>query len=111
MPATEFHPGDACYCRVYIHPAVDNPFTILPLFVVLEIQDTYFFAPSFSAGVMDYYTVDFSGNTDVHHVVLPEFTWPDYSGEPIHARWFAAVTDTDVKYIIAGIDTFDFSWE
>lgn len=107
MPATMFHAGEACYCRLTV---CNSTFDVIPdalVFVILEIVGQYFFAPGFSG--LDAYRIDLPPDETVIDVI-PVFTWPDSGCGAGTAAWYAAVTDPDITMILGAMDMFGFGW-
>ncbi len=111
MPRTSFSPGDDCYCKVKI-TASRVGFIDYPLFVVLDIAENYFFAPTFSG--FDYY--DFKGNAFAigpktkEVTVFENITWPSGVGNFDGAMWYAAFTNPEMTEIYGGLGTYTFGW-
>ncbi len=110
MPDTTYAPGDSCSCRVSVCNASGNVLSNYPLFVILDVFGTYFFAPSF--GSFDHYLGQYPnfpvGETVV--TVLPDFSWPDGAGNVSGIIWYAALTDPDIKELFGDMDTWTFGW-
>ncbi|MBN1356169.1 hypothetical protein JXA40_07865 [bacterium] len=107
MPAHEFHPGDLCGCRAIVCNAEDTLLTGYPLFVILDVYGSYFFAPGFNA--LDFYSVNFHpGETSLD--VIPLFIWPENAGSARDILWYAALTDPDITVIYGTMDTWRFGW-
>lgn len=78
-----------------------------PLFVILDIVGSYYFAPGFSS--FEYYSMTFApGETEV--TVLPEFVWPAGAGVFSGAKWYGALTDPDITGLVGDLGMFEFSW-
>ena len=107
MPLTSYGPGDLCYCEVDVCNPTDIPESELPIFVILDVFGSLFFAPDFSD--FNYYNpVLIPGFTTLH--VLPEFTWPAGTGEAEGILWYAGITGADMQYLIGDVDIFSFGW-
>ncbi|MBN1878605.1 hypothetical protein JW823_00665 [bacterium] len=107
MPSHYFRAGDDVYCRVAVCNSEPVTMTSAPVFVILELAGSYFFAPGFS--VFDLYVMDLEpGETVIE--VLPPFTWPEGTGPFDDACWYAAVTDRDITIILGVLDIFRFGW-
>ncbi|MBN1880523.1 hypothetical protein JW823_10465 [bacterium] len=111
MPSNVFHPGDDCWCYVYVsNPDLSATGTDIPLFVILDVYGQFFFAPEFNG--FSFYTID-----DLHAAesfmfeVLPVFTWPQNAGNISGIFWYAAMTNSAVTELIGTLDTFEFGWE
>jgi len=112
MPSHSFQVNDACACNVLVNNNSGTQLTGYPLFVLLQIFDSYFWAPSFSTDI-DSYLDDYSsfpeGETEIY--VLPYFIWPSDVGQMSEAMWIAALTNPDVTEIYGSWDTWEFGWK
>jgi hypothetical protein len=107
MPSSEFGPGDPCSCTVTVCNLTGSVLNGYPLFVVLDVYGSYFFAPDFSG--FAYYQMEFgSGITSVQ--VLPEFEWPAGAGTANDILWYAALTDPGISQLYGSWDSFGFGW-
>ncbi|MBN1355090.1 hypothetical protein JXA40_02355 [bacterium] len=110
MPSDMYHRGDLCYCRVTVCNRTGSVISDHPLFVILDIYGSFFFAPSFSD--YDNYLTDFfefpEGETVVE--VIPAFTWPEGSGTASGILWYAAMTDPAITRLFGEMDTWEFGW-
>jgi len=106
MPSTHYYSGDTCYCNV----KVENSQAISghPLFVVLNVYGSYFFAPSFSP-FLDYYNQYFSPpSTTVQ--VLPSFSWPYSAGNASNIHFYSCVTNPGISQLVSNLADFSFGW-
>lgn len=110
MPAHSFAPGDPCACSATVCNASASPIANYPLFVLLEIAGTYYFAPSFTAydNYADIYTSFPVGETPVE--VIPEFAWPNGAGSFNGCMFYGALTDPGITALFGTMDSFFFSW-
>jgi hypothetical protein len=107
MPSHEFQPLDLCYCDVTVCNLSPNILAETPVFVILDIFGSYFFAPSFTD--FDYYEMDIQpGETVIE--VLPEFVWPSGAGTLSGAMWYAAMTDPGITELVGELGIFTFGW-
>ncbi|MBN1552198.1 agmatine deiminase family protein [bacterium] len=107
MPRTFYSPGDSCACRLTLCNPENLHYNRIPVFAILDVYGTYFFAPSFSE--FDHYIVDLHpGLTEIQ--VLQEFTWPENAGNGNGIVWYAAMTDADITHILGDMDTWSFGW-
>jgi hypothetical protein len=107
MPLEHYVPGNTCYCRVTVTNHVQDLVDYYLLFVILDISNSYFFAPSFSD--FDYYNRTFPpGETVVE--IIPEFSWPPGCGSLSDARFYAAFTDAGITRIVSNLAVFTFGW-
>ncbi|MBN1295925.1 right-handed parallel beta-helix repeat-containing protein [bacterium] len=107
MPALYFSPGDSFFCNVIIH----NPETLIypdiPVFMILDVAGTLFFAPGFTG--FDRYTRSIiPGKNTV--IVLPPFTWPAGCGTASGIRWYAGMTNHAMTELFGSFDTVQFGW-
>ena len=108
MPDCLFSPGDTCWCSVIILNRSDETYSDIPLFVILDVYDTFFFAPKF--GQFGYYTIQLEpGEKEIE--VLPEFRWPDDVAPASGIIWYAAMTDPDITQLWGEMDSFPFGWQ
>ncbi len=110
MPDTMFYTGSLCMCTVTVTNDTGGALTDHPLFVILDVYGSYFFAPSFSA--YDNYLSDYpsfaSGDTEV--TVIPEFNWPNGAGSATDIIFYAAITDPGINGLYSNLDTWTFGW-
>ena len=108
MPSDYYRAGDPCACKVFVcnpdTPAYEN----VPLFVILDVFGTYFFAPAFNE--FDYYTIDSLLQGIFEQEVLPTFSWPEGAGSADGIYWYAAMTDADISELLGEMDSFEFGW-
>ncbi len=109
MPSSDYHPGDTCYCNVYLCNTTQETHVNTPIFVVLDVYGNYFFAPSFSETEADHYTRDVQPGRDVIEV-LQVFTWPENAGSAENIIWYAAMTNQEMTELWGEMDMFTFSW-
>ena len=107
MPSSEFAPGDICACHLYICNPGSTTLSNVPVFALLDVYGSYFFAPDFSS--FNHYTEDISPGT-THITVLPTFSWPENAGAASGIRWYAAMTDADITTLIGNLGQFEFGW-
>ena len=79
-----------------------------PLFVILDVFGTYYFAPGF--GEYDFYDILFPSRQTRDVAVLPEFTWPSGGGSVEGIIWFAALTNPEMTEMFGEMGIFDFGW-
>jgi hypothetical protein len=107
MPGHYFTPGDICACSVLLCNPTAKTMVSIPVFVILDVYGTLFFAPGFSA--FDSYTVDVPPGPS-HVTVLPEFIWPEHAGTADGVLWYAAMTNPDMTALVGTFSTWSFSW-
>ena len=107
MPSTDCGPGDTCSCTLTICNPGTTTYPAVPVFAVLDVYGSYFFAPSFST--FDHYIRDVApGTTQLD--VLPGFTWPSGAGNAQNILWYAAMTNAEMTTLFGDLDTFTFGW-
>jgi len=107
MPGDDYGPGDVCYLHVHICNPTTETYPNVPVFTILDVYGTFFFAPSFTA--FDHYTMDIlPGMTPLE--VLPPFSWPDNAGNASGIIVYAAMTDEGIMQLFGDLDTFSFGW-
>ncbi len=107
MPATYFKPGDTCECRLTVCNPENEPWTDIPIFVLLDVFGTYYFAPDFNE--FGYYNQEIPPGESVIQVV-PVFTWPPDTGAGEGLIWYAAMTDPEITTLFGEMDSWTFSW-
>ncbi len=110
MPAKVFFPGDTCSCIVTVCNATGSILRDHPLFVVLDVYGTYFFAPSFTSydNYLNTYPAFEPGITGI--TVLDEFTWPAGCGDHNGIKFYSALTDPGISQIVGDMGTWEFGW-
>jgi len=101
-----FCPGDICY----LDAIVCNPEAAVynPLWIILEVEGMFWFAPSWSEEV-DYYMEQPIPNGWSTWEILPAFTWPNVEGQYMGARFWGAITTTEYQ-ILGQYDMYEFGW-
>ena len=111
MPSHMFHPGDRCNCYAVVCNVEAAPLKGYPLFVILDVYGSYFFAPSFNQ-TFDYYLPQYPefapGETRVE--VLGDFNWPEGVDDLDGIVWYGALTDPEITDIFGVWSTFEFGW-
>jgi Subtilase family/Fervidolysin N-terminal prodomain len=107
MPSMDFTQGDSCYCDVTICNPGSETYESVPVFVILDVYGSYFFAPSFSD--FDYYTQTvYPGKSMIN--VIPAFSWPGNVGSATNIMWYAAMTDSAITQLFGELGMFTFGW-
>jgi hypothetical protein len=107
MPSDFFRPGEPCACRVFVCNPDVQTYESVPVFVILDVFGSYFFAPGF--GDFDYTIMDVeTGETELE--VLPEFPWPDGAGSVNGVNWYAAMTNEAITALFGEMDMWTFGW-
>jgi len=111
MPSHMFAPGDSCGCIARVCNAEGIVIESYPLFVILEVYGSYFFAPSFDP-VFDSYLEQHRyfdiGTTEI--VVIPTFLWPVGVGSANGINWYSALTDPEITQLFGEMDSWTFGW-
>ena len=107
MPSFNYSPGMTCSCQAVVCNAEGYDLSGYPLFIILQVDDQYFFAPEFND--FGFYDRDFSQGAS-HILVLPEFKWPSGAGSFQGAQWLGALTNPEMTEIFGQLGSFEFSW-
>ncbi|MCD4653109.1 hypothetical protein K8T06_04165 [bacterium] len=107
MPSDYFRGGDDFYVDVYLCN-VDGVEYELPLFVILDVMGTMFFAPSF--GAYDNYIVTLAANGLTRVEVLPLFPWPSDVGSVSGINFYAGMTNSQMSELFGDYDVETFGW-
>ncbi|MBN1356478.1 hypothetical protein JXA40_09495 [bacterium] len=107
MPAVYFRAGDPCGCKVYLCNPESGKYPGLPLFVILDVYGSMYFAPSFDA--FDYYSIDLEpGRYELG--IIKQFPWPEGAGSATGIVWIAGMTDPGITRLIGEMDIWEFGW-
>lgn len=107
MPSALFAEGDVCYCHVQVCNPGSESLGTLPVFVILDVYGSYFFAPGFTS--FDHYSYEIiPGQQTIE--VLPPFEWPADTGSASDIRWYAGITDAGVTTLVGNYGLFTFGW-
>ncbi|MBN1355380.1 S8 family serine peptidase [bacterium] len=107
MPKEYYAAGDICYCDVIICNPTSSIYTNTPVFVILDVYGTCFFAPSYST--YDYYVRNvYPGRALIN--VLPRFNWPAGAGSASGIVWYAGMVTPDMTEMIGAMGMFTFGW-
>ena len=112
MPSEIFKAGDMCNCHAILCNAEGHTISGYPLFVLLDVYGSYFFAPSFNETFDNYlaaYPSFSEGTTDIE--VLPDFEWPENAGSINGILWYGAMTTPEMTDLFGTMGTFQFGWE
>ncbi|MBN1295418.1 PQQ-binding-like beta-propeller repeat protein, partial [bacterium] len=108
MPAHHFTWTDSCSCTVDICNPGSTALTHIPLFVLLDVYGTFYFAPGFTE-TPTWYTVNpVPGWSE--HIVLPEFEWPYGTSTAEGLMWYAAMTNQEITSLLGDMSTWQFGW-
>ncbi len=108
MPDHHFSPGEACSLAVDICNPSDDVYDGIPLFVLLDVYGSYYFAPSFGQA-FDHFTINVIPG--MHQLeVLPEFAWPDNAGSASGILFHSAMTNPEMTELMGGMSTWSFGW-
>jgi hypothetical protein len=106
MGADYFCPGDT----IFLSAQLCNPeqTQYLPLWVILEVEGMFWFAPTWS-DTIDYYISDPIPAGWSTKEIIPEFVWPNVEGAYHGANFWGAITTPE--YQILGLyDMYTFGW-
>lgn len=107
MPRSDFAEGDLCYCDVAICNTAATTIEKVPVFVILDVFGSMYFAPLFDD--YSYYVLDIEPGLHTMRV-LEEFPWPSGVGKAEGIRWYAAMTDFEVTKLYGDYAVFSFGW-
>ena len=106
IPNAQPYPGDEFICGLDICNPTIITMENMHVFVLIEIHDTFLFAPGFSD--FDYYQITISpGITSIE--VIPPFTWPSGFGSG-DLYFHAAAFDQDITGWFGAIATSRIFW-
>ena len=108
-PDSPFHAGDAFYLNVRICNHLDHSMNGFPLFVILEIEGTFWFAPGWTSSA-DCYTGNYPSGLS-NRIVIQAFSWPDHAGTYQGAVFWCALTNPSVTDILGNYDFWEFGWD
>ncbi|MBN1551842.1 amidohydrolase family protein [bacterium] len=108
MPSNDFGPGDPCALEAHICNPSGITYINYPLFVILDIYGTYYFAPSYSS--YDYYTLAELPPGLLVKTIIPEFPWPDNVGSADNILVYGAMTTKDFSQLFGNYGFFSFGW-
>ncbi|HPQ41425.1 MAG TPA: hypothetical protein PLV45_13710 [bacterium] len=109
MPLTRYRVGDTCYCRILLCNPGPKTYIALPVFVILDVYGSLFFAPTFAE--YDHYTIDSFPEGQRTVEVLPPFEWPEGAGSATGIMFYAGMTDQAITELLGDYDVFTFGWE
>jgi hypothetical protein len=102
-----FCEGNTCY----LIAKTCNPGSprFLPLFVILDVEGSYWFAPSWSQQVDYYLEIINTGWNEKS--IISAFTWPHIDGAYDGAVFWGAMTNTEMSELMGDYDMFNFGWD
>ncbi len=107
-PSDYFKAGDNFYLNVQICNTLGHGMDAVPLFVILEVNGSFWFAPNWEQ-TPEYISTDLAVGINTQ-VIIPEFTWPRDVGSFSGAVFWAALTNLSVTEIIGDYDRWVFGW-
>jgi len=107
-PATYFRPDDEFYLNLEICNNLMHIMTDIPIFVILEVQGNFWFAPGWTQTV-DYYQEDLPVALTEKLIINP-FLWPENAGSFNGAVFWSAITNPALTNILGDIGVWEFSW-
>jgi hypothetical protein len=108
MPAHFYGPGDPCSLTAYICNPGQFMINSAPIFVILDVLGSYYFAPSFSEWGDHYVKTLAPGVSTL--VVLPTFNWPSGAGSFSGARFWGAQTNAAMNELVGNLASWEFGW-
>jgi parallel beta-helix repeat protein/predicted outer membrane repeat protein len=108
MPSHYFKQGDVCGCDMYLCNPEQITHSDIPLFVILEVNGEYLFAPSFTEN--DHYIILelLPGLTPME--IIPEFAFPEGAGSATGITWYAGMTNSSMTELFGKMDSWEFGW-
>jgi hypothetical protein len=107
MPSSDFGAGDECYIDLLICNTDFEEYLDVPVFVILEAGDVFFFAPEFDD--FSFYTRTIYPGVQFLHVI-PLFTWLANAGSASGINLYAGMTNSGMSELFGEMDTFIFGW-
>ncbi len=101
-----FCPGETCYLNAEV--CNPNQAEAFPLFVILDIEGSYWFADSWSQD-MDYMLESFATGWTTK-VVIPAFVWPEVEGSYSGIRIWGALTNLQITEIVGDYALYTFGY-
>ncbi len=107
-PADYYRTGDPFYLTLNICNNASGSISGVPVFVILEINGMFWFAPSWSE-TPDHYIEDLPKGITMMPII-PEFQWPPTAGSFTGAFFWGALTNPALTDILGDIDVWEFGW-
>jgi len=108
MPDVFFRPGEICFLDAQVCNSRTTVEPLAPVFVILDVYGSYYFAPMFTTS-LDYYRLTLQpGLTTVH--VIPPFSWPPNSGSAVGIVFWGAQTNNEITEIVGAFSRLEFGW-
>ncbi len=108
MPGTDFGPGDSCYIEAHVCNPSSVTYVDIPLFVILDVYGSLYFAPSFSE--FDNYIIEELTPGTYIETVISEFQWPEGAGSATGIVLYGAMTNKDITALFGTYDAYTFGW-
>jgi len=108
MPSHMYRPGDPCFLNISICNPDAWSLPDTPLFVILDVYGSCFFAPGWTE-TLDYFTLTVMPGRAIF-TVLEQFSWPPDTGNADGLTFYSAMTDPAFKRILGMYDTWGFGW-
>ncbi len=101
-----FSPGDICY----LNAAICNPEAAqyLPLFVILQVEEEFWFAPDWTQDLSYYFEVIPAGRSVKE--IIPEFVWPEVEGSYTGMIFWGALTNPEITEVLGDFDYVEFGY-
>ncbi|MBN1551737.1 hypothetical protein JW979_09720 [bacterium] len=107
MPSVFYFPGDICRLQA----CMCNPESMtvnLDLYVILDVYGLYYFADTWTS---EPHSLRLSLDPGVYiYDVLPEFIWPENSGDVTGLVFWAGLIDTSTGSLFGKYDVFPVGW-
>jgi serine protease len=110
MPSHEFTAGSTCWLKVSVC-SPGAPLDNVPLFVILDVYGTYWFAPGWvimDQGI-DYYSMTIPAGLHEFNAI-ESFTWPSGTGSADGLFFHAAMTDPGISELYGNMSTWEFAY-
>jgi len=111
MPLEYFQEGDIFYLDATVCNATDELIIDHPLFIVLEIEGAYWYAPTWIQGSekSDYFSENYPPGSWTKEII-PEFIWPS-DIRTGNATFFGVLLYPDFSRILGSTDSIHIGWK
>ncbi len=110
MPADFYNPSDYFYLDITVENSTPIPITDQRLFVILEIDGNYWFAPEWQAepGIASWYEIAIEPGIQTINVI-PQSSWPETTTS-LDAVFYAGITDPKAERLLSNVAKWEFGW-
>jgi hypothetical protein len=109
LPEKTVHARDSFYLDVAINNCNAQTLNDVPFFVILEVTGTFWYYPTWRLDpTWEILATLPTGSLNL--AILKPFDWPDNAGTG-NARFWGALTNSDMTRILGQYDVRDFAWE